>query len=51
MADNLGIEVCEPRSRRVSRRLDENRENEHVMVSNEEKFHVRDDLIKSQGSF
>ena len=32
MADNLGVEVAEPRSRKVSRRLDENRENQHVMV-------------------
>ena len=32
MADNLGVEVAEPRSRKVSHRLDENRENQHVMV-------------------
>ena len=38
MADDLGIEVSEPRSRKVSRRLDENREKQNVMVSNEEKF-------------
>ena len=64
MADDLGIEVSEPHSRKVSRCLDENRENQHVMVSNEEMFRVtffyevldvmiseRGDLIKSQGSF
>lgn len=64
MADNLGIEVSESHSRKVSCRLDENRENQHVMVSNEEMFRVtffyevldvmiseRGDLIKSQGSF
>ena len=33
MADDLGIEVSEPRSRKVIRRLDENRENQHVMVA------------------
>ena len=36
MADDLGIEVSEPRSKKVSRHLDENRENQHVMVSNED---------------
>ena len=65
LADNLGIEVSEPCSRKISRRLDENQENQHVMVSNEEKFcvtffyevldviyqNLRANLIKSQGSF
>ena len=38
MADDLGIEVSEPRSRKVSCHLDENREKQNVKVSNEEKF-------------
>ena len=38
MADDLGIEVSEPRSRKASRRLDENREKQNVKVSNEERF-------------
>ena len=40
MAADMGIEVSEPRPRKVSRHLDENWQNEHVMVSNEEKFRV-----------
>jgi hypothetical protein len=38
LAEELGVEVKEPRQSKVSRRIDENFHNQHVVLSNEEKF-------------
>ena len=38
MATDMGVEVSEPRPRKISRCLDDNWQNEHIVVTNEENF-------------
>ena len=40
MATDIGVEVSERRPRKISRCLDDNWQNEHVIVTNEEKLRV-----------
>ena len=40
LAEDLGIEVTEPRPRKISRRVDDNCHNQHTVSGNEETFHV-----------
>lgn len=40
LAEDIGIEVTETRPRKVSHRLDENWQSQHVMSGNEERFRV-----------
>ena len=43
MATDMGVEVSEPRPRKISHCLDDNWQNEHVIVTNEEK--LRDEKL------
>ena len=47
LADEMEIEITESRPRKVSRRLDDNPDSEHLIVDIEEKFRITFFSMKS----